>query len=123
MELLADAKTSQAPAPKPDWIGTACALLTDKKVEAGKIAAVAKKLGFSYDTFRKKFRAELGFSPGQYYMDARIDHAAALLHEGQHTVKAISAKLGFCDEFHFSRCFKRRMGYSPTEFRRRVGGS
>lgn len=123
MELLADAKISQAPAPRPDWIETACALLTDERMEAGKIATVARKLGFSYDTFRKKFRAELGYSPGQYYMDARIDRAAALLHEGNHTVKTISVQLGFCDEFHFSRCFKRRMGHSPTEFRRRARGS
>lgn len=123
MELLADAKTSQPPAPRPGWIEAACALLTDENTEAGKIATVARKLGFSYDTFRKKFRAELGFSPGQYYMDARMDRAAALLHEGSHTVKMISAQLGFCDEFHFSRCFKRRMGQSPTEFRRRVRGN
>jgi len=97
-------------------------MLADDDMAAGKIAQVARKLGFTYDTFRKRFRAEVGYSPGQFYMDARIDRAAALLHEGGESVKTISARLGFCDEFHFSRCFKRRMGQSPTEFRRRVRG-
>ncbi|MBS0633546.1 MAG: helix-turn-helix transcriptional regulator [Verrucomicrobia bacterium] len=122
MELLADSRSAQPPAPQPDWVEKARALLADEHMTAGKIALVARKLGFTYDTFRKRFRAELGYSPGQFYMDARIDRAAALLHKGGESVKTISARLGFCDEFHFSRCFKRRMGQSPTEFRRRVRG-
>jgi AraC-like DNA-binding protein len=32
----------------------------------------------------------------------------------------IAAQLEFCDEFYFSRCFKRRFGQSSRDFRRRV---
>jgi AraC-like DNA-binding protein len=30
--------------------------------------------------------------------------------------------MSFCDEFYFSRCFKRRFGQSPRAFRQRVRG-
>ncbi len=46
MELLADSKSSQPPAPQPDWVEKARALLTDDDMTAGKIASVARKLGF-----------------------------------------------------------------------------
>jgi AraC-like DNA-binding protein len=84
---------------------------------------VARKLGLSYETFRKKFSASIGLSPGRFHLDSRIDRAAALLHQGKHTVKEIAAQLEFCDEFYFSHCFKRRFGQSPRAFQQRVRGA
>ena len=83
---------------------------------------VARKLGFSYETFRKRFQKSVGTAPGRYHFDSRIDRAAALLHQGRHTIKEIAAELDFCDEFYFSRCFTRRFGLSPRAFRQRVRG-
>lgn len=122
-EMLADTKTEDEPSPKDDWVTVACRLLSDSDpAEGDSVASVARKVGFSYESFRKKFRAAVGFSPGQFHMDARIDRAAALLHQGRKTIKEIAASLDFCDEFYFSRCFKRRFGQSPRQFRRRVRG-
>lgn len=123
-EILADSEApDEAPAPRDDWVTAACELLTAHEGNSGfDPAAVAHKLGFSYETFRKKFRDAVGFSPGRYHLDSRIDRAAALLHQGRHTVKEIAEQLEFCDEFYFSRCFKRRFGQSPRAFRQRVRG-
>lgn len=122
-EMLADNKTDDEPLPKDDWVATACRLLSESDHSHAKsVATVARKLGFSYESFRKKFRAAVGFSPGQFHMDARIDRAAALLYQGRQNIKEIAAELNFCDEFYFSRCFKRRFGQSPRHFRRRVRG-
>ena len=123
-EILADsAATDETPAPRDDWVNGACELLTTHEHRGGeRPATAARKLGFSYETFRKKFRDAIGFSPGRFHLDSRIDRAAALLHQGRLTIKEIAAQLQFCDEFYFSRCFKRRFGQSPREFRRRVRG-
>lgn len=123
-EILADSDApDEAPAARDDWVNHACELLaTQDKAGGHPPAAVARKLGFSYETFRKKFRSAIGFSPGRFHLDSRIDRAAALLHQGRHTIKEIAAQLEFCDEFYFSRCFKRRFGSSPSDFRQRVRG-
>ena len=114
----------EAPTPRDDWLNTACEMLaTHEDVSGLEPAAVARKLGFSYESFRKKFRGAVGFAPGRFHLDSRIDRAAALLHQGRHTIKEIAAQLKFCDEFYFSRCFKRRFGQSPRSFRRSVRGS
>jgi AraC-like DNA-binding protein len=123
-EILADSDApDEAPEPHDDWVNAACEMLAVHDSDRGQSpAVVARKLGFSYETFRKKFRHAIGFSPGRFHLDARIDRAAALLHQGRHTIKEIAAQLEFCDEFYFSRCFKRRFGQSPSDFRRRVRG-
>lgn len=122
-EILAGHDTAKAePAPRDDWLTAACELMVAHGKSGTAPAAVARKLGFSYESFRKKFRAAIGFAPGRYHHDARIDRAAALLHQGRLTIKEIAAQLEFCDEFYFSRCFKRRFGQSPRDFRRRVRG-
>jgi AraC-like DNA-binding protein len=123
VEILAGHEAAEeAPAARADWLNHACELLVAPGSAGAPPAAVAKKLGFSYETFRKKFRAAIGFAPGRFHLDSRIDRAAALLHQGRHTIKEIAAQLGFCDEFYFSRCFKRRFGQSPRAFRQRVRG-
>lgn len=123
-ELLADSDAPvETPAPREGWIDTACDLLTKPDTHHSlSPAIVARRLGFSYETFRKKFRDAIGFSPGRFHLDARIDRAADLLHHGRQSIKEIAAQLAFCDEFYFSRCFKRRFGQAPRDFRRRVRG-
>lgn len=124
-DILANSKADEDRTPdrREEWVDRACQLLSNHEVHPeNHVAAVARKLGFSYESFRKKFREAVGVAPGQFHLDARIDRAAALLHQGRHTIKEISEQLSFCDEFYFSRCFKRRFGQSPRAFRRRVRG-
>jgi AraC-like DNA-binding protein len=124
-ELLSDSQApDETPAPQDDWLSEACDLLATHDTRPGsEPAVVARKLGLSYETFRKKFTRAIGFSPGRYHLDSRIDRAAALLHQGRHTIKEIAAELDFCDEFYFSRYFKRRLGQSPRAFRERLRGT
>ncbi|MDB6095496.1 MAG: hypothetical protein JWM32_3058 [Verrucomicrobia bacterium] len=122
-DMLSAHRSPAEPVKQTDWLDQACRLLTeDEKMAASSLGAVARRLGCSYGQFRKRFRIEMGFSPGQFRMDARIDRSAALLHQGQHSIKEIAQQLGFCDEFYFSRCFKRRFGQAPKLFRRSVRG-
>lgn len=123
-EILAGGEIPDEPAaPQDDWVNTACELLAAHQGVVGvEPERVAKRLGFSYETFRKKFKQATGSAPGRYQLDSRIDRAAALLHQGRQSIKEIADELRFCDEFYFSRCFKRRFGQSPRAFRRRIRG-
>jgi AraC family transcriptional activator of pobA len=47
--------------------------------------------------------------------------AARLLRFSDLTIKEIAARLGFSDQFAFSKAFKRQRGESPLDFRGRYG--
>lgn len=49
-----------------------------------------------------------------------INSAKEMLHSTDMTVQAIAAKLNFADQSIFARFFKRKVGESPVEWRRRV---
>ncbi len=65
------------------------------------------------------FRKEVGRSIVDYVLDRRIDEAKRLLIEGTTPLVQIADAVGFNDYNYFSRVFKKRSGYSPTEYRRR----
>ncbi|MBQ3219724.1 MAG: AraC family transcriptional regulator, partial [Clostridia bacterium] len=41
-----------------------------------------------------------------------------LLLQNKITIREISDRYNFYDQFYFSRCFKKRYGISPTEYRK-----
>ena len=56
-----------------------------------------------------------GRTPRDWLDELRLVKAALLLSNGSR-VKEVSSQLGFHDLSHFSRCFKRYHGCSPTRF-------
>ncbi|MCG3148474.1 MAG: HTH-type transcriptional activator Btr [Verrucomicrobiae bacterium] len=99
------------------WLAQARTALDDHIERPLYVAAVARKLGLSHETFRKKFARLAGLSPYRYRQTRVIEHACRLVHEGRLTNKEIAARFGFSDEFHFSRRFKQVTGRSPAQFR------
>ncbi|MBN8218571.1 MAG: helix-turn-helix transcriptional regulator [Spirochaetes bacterium] len=85
----------------------------------------AARFGLGYESFRKQFRQRAGVSPGRYRLQRLIERACALLQAGRPSHRALAEELGFADEFHFSRSFKKIAGMSPKNYRallpRRVG--
>ncbi|MCP5519985.1 MAG: helix-turn-helix transcriptional regulator [Verrucomicrobiales bacterium] len=64
------------------------------------------------------FRRFTDETPLQYLTRLKMDHAAELLLQGDHSVKWTAAAVGFQDPYHFSRVFKRVHGVAPGQFRR-----
>lgn len=79
---------------------------------------VAQELNIGYSWFRRVFKDYTGLSPGQYYIQLKIEMAKELLRNGQLPVKNIAADLNFQSSFYFSTIFKEKVGMSPTDYRR-----
>lgn len=57
-------------------------------------------------------------SPMDDLISERIDRARWLLRNEPISVTAVAERCGFASIYHFSRTFKKRVGSSPTQFRR-----
>jgi len=82
----------------------------------------ARRVGLTYENFRKRFAQLSGESPGKYQKRRRLEWACASIYHGHLSFKQIADELGFCDVFHFSKAFKQEIGVTPSEYRRRFRG-
>lgn len=82
------------------------------------IAEIAENVFVSKSTLTKHFQKELGMSVNQYVTDTVMSEAGRMLLASNVSVLAVSEKLGFSDQFYFSRRFKEKYGVSPRDYRK-----
>lgn len=82
------------------------------------VEELTKRLFVSKMILTREFREMYGMSPYQYYLNKKLSWAKLMLHNSNMSVKEISDKLCFADEHYFSGLFKRKVGVSPSEFRK-----
>jgi len=80
----------------------------------------AEELQVGYSWFRKVFKNYTGLSPGQYYIQLKIEKAKELLNNPDLPIKQIAYDLGFENYFYFSKLFKEKTGITPTDHRKRA---
>lgn len=73
--------------------------------------------------FLRRFRRTLGVTPYEFFLRLRLDRARTMLETGQHNVGETAACLGFSDQSHLVRHFRKRFGQPPSHFARRVARS
>jgi AraC-like DNA-binding protein len=100
------------------WSQKACDLIGATALEQIPMPKIARDMGMTYESFRKRFTRLAGMSPTHYRNKRIVDRVCRLLQETNLSVKEIAYRLGFCDEFHFSHRFKKITGRSPSEYRR-----
>lgn len=66
----------------------------------------------------RRFKEEMGVSLSAYMEGQIMQEAGRLLSQSTLTVGEISERLGFCDQFYFSRRFSVFFGVPPREFRK-----
>lgn len=99
-------------------------LLQDEGVGRGAISSgLPKQVNLSRSGLYRIFKAEMKTSPARYAKVKRMEAAAILLKTTYLNVKEIAAQVGFYDQSHFVRDFKKQYGHTPTEYRNRKVGS
>ena len=66
---------------------------------------------------QRAFLQHFGVSPKQYVIKLRLHKALQLLVENKLSVKEVAFACGFTDEKYFSRAFKAKYGYPPSQLR------
>ncbi|AKU94924.1 Transcriptional regulator, AraC family [Labilithrix luteola] len=99
-------------------------LARDMLAEMGEVPLsipdVAREIGISPFHFIRRFDALFGATPHQYRTQLRIDRAKELLACGQYSVTEVCMEVGFSSLGSFSDLFARRVGETPSAYRRRA---
>jgi AraC-like DNA-binding protein len=83
------------------------------------IEAMCDQLHYSPPHLHRLCKAQFGKSPIQKLIHLRIERAKSLLLNTLWPVQHIASYVGYTNIFNFSKSFKKIVGISPSEFRRR----
>lgn len=70
----------------------------------------------SRTSFYNKLKALTGYAPADYIRMIRLQHAAQLLKQGEHTVTEVADIVGFSDVKYFREVFKKYYDVSPSKY-------
>ncbi|MGE7991902.1 AraC family ligand binding domain-containing protein [Pseudomonas sp. NPDC089554] len=79
---------------------------------------VAKACGVDRFRLTRAFKAAFGLAPHAYLIQLRLNHARRLLARGQ-TPAEVASSLGFADQSHLGRWFRRAYRLTPADYRKR----
>lgn len=81
------------------------------------IDAFAEHLMLSRTIFYRKLKSIIGLTPVDFIREIRIKRAVQLIDSGEYNFSQIAYMTGFSDPKYFSKCFKKVMGVTPTEYK------
>ncbi|MEF9988722.1 MAG: AraC family transcriptional regulator [Christensenella sp.] len=102
----------------PQFIQTALADIDAHFTENLNLEYFSAKLRLSKYHFAKEFKKYTGYSPGEYIINTRINHAKEYLQYSDLTITNISDAVGFNNACHFINMFKQKVGLTPLKFRK-----
>jgi len=83
---------------------------------------IARKANFSTARFSSLFKAQTGFSPVEYYIRLRIQAACRLFDTTALNVGEVATRVGYPDQYYFSRIFSKIMAMPPAVYRKAKKG-
>lgn len=81
------------------------------------IDTIADTLGLSRSSFFKKLKSLTGFAPVDLVREVRLNKAARLIETTDNSITEIAYSVGFRDAGYFSKCFRKKYGKTPKEYR------
>ena len=84
------------------------------------IAGVCAAVGLSERTLRRRFGDDTGMPWREYLLQSRLLRAMVLLAESDRSVIDVATEVGFDSASAFTRTFRRVVGETPSDYRRRV---
>ena len=79
--------------------------------------SLANRFDYSPEHINYLFKKELSLTPRQFVNREKIFIAFEMIQHESGTIREIADRLGFYDQYHFSKLFKQVIGSSPSKFK------
>lgn len=106
----------------PLWLIQVRDMLHARPGDGLRIGDLAATVGVHPVTLARGFRRAFGCTIGEYRRRLRLELAASQLVDTEVPLAQIALEAGFTDQSHFSNLFRRRLGVSPSSYRRGLRG-
>lgn len=97
----------------------ALSLMHEDCARAWSLEELASTAGLSRTGLAERFRHAMGDTPLNHLRALRMQKAMKILSETDKTLVQVATEVGYLDAFNFSKVFKRTVGITPREFRRK----
>jgi transcriptional regulator GlxA family with amidase domain len=95
--------------------------IAEHYAEAAPVAAMVRMSGLPERTFKRRFRHATGLGPLEYVHTVRLEEAKQMLEAENAPVETVAHAVGYEDAGFFNRLFRRKVGLTPGQYRRRFG--
>ncbi|HEU5485411.1 MAG TPA: helix-turn-helix domain-containing protein [Microlunatus sp.] len=109
------------PEARADGLGGLLTWVVEHLDQDHSASSLAARAMMSERTFARRFAAETGTTPHKWLIQQRILAARSLLEESDLSVEQIAVRVGFNSAVVLREHFRRTVGVSPTDYRRRFG--
>ena len=129
--LIPNREESQAPfaamsqgIPHDDGVVNECQVwIAEHYANPNPITGMVQRSGFPPTTFARRFKRATGYRPMDYVHTLRVEEAKEMLEISGDAIDKIGREVGYEDPASFRRIFKRKVGLTPSIYRRRFGRS
>jgi len=90
--------------------------------EPSPVAVMIRLSELSERSFNRRFKQATGLTPLEYVHTLRLEEAKQLLEVDDEPIELIAQSVGYEDAAFFGRLFRRKVGMTPAQYRRRFGG-
>lgn len=84
------------------------------------ITDISDSIGLERKYFHHVFKTRFNISPQEYIIKYRMNKACQLMRNKSLTISDIARSVGYADQFHFSKIFKKNKGMSPSIYRKDI---
>ncbi|MCP9200479.1 AraC family transcriptional regulator [Gramella sp. GC03-9] len=101
-------------------IASATRIIKNRLGEIKTVTDLARSCATNNNKLQEGFRRYLGQTVNRYLISARMERGRDLLIETNYTISEIVDRIGLRSKSYFSKMFREKYGFSPSEFRRRL---